>query len=136
MCIYILRYTEILGKYIVYVCVSIYLSIYLCCIFSFKHVWLNRIDMFCLPILSLICSNICMSYLTLKWNEFKKVQNVSLVLLTQTGAIFAATNNEMTNTMSCYIHWHQEEEEEQVWVEFMEEKNFIWSKRKYLWEMY
>ena len=55
-----------------------HISIY--SIFSFKHAWLNKIDALCLFILSLICSSLHLSRLTLEWNEFKKAQYVSQVI--------------------------------------------------------
>ena len=48
-------------------------------------VCLNRTDTLCLPILSLIHENLCMSHLTLGWNKFRKVPYVCQVLLMKNG---------------------------------------------------
>ena len=45
-----------------------------------------------------------------------------------TGDIFGGENNEMTNTMSSYIHLYKEKEEEQLGREFTE-KRILFEKR-------
>ena len=100
--------------------IYIYIYIYVCCIFSFKHVWLDKTDILCVSILSLISSSLFKNRLTFGWNQLRKALYISQAHSASTEVIFGEGNNEKTNIMLSYIKSRKNE-----WKENLQKKRIL-----------